>query len=86
MLTFKDLVFKKHPNNLAGFDTQAKAEFPNGYGISVVTGTSAYCGKGTYEAAVLFEGRLCRGATYGDVLGYQSPEEIDDLMIELQNL
>ena len=86
MKHFKDLVFKKHPVP-SHFDTQAKMEFDNGYGISVINGSSAYCGKDTFEVAVLFNGDITYStAITDDVLTHQTEVDIDNVMIKIQKL
>lgn len=87
MKTFKDLRFTAHPAIMMGFHTQARMDFENGYGVSVVTGSSAYCGMDTYEVAIMKNGDLCYSTDItDDVLGYQTPDEITDVMIKLQSL
>lgn len=86
MKQFKDLVFKNHPVP-SHFDKQATIKFDNGYGISVINGTSAYCGKGTFEVAVIFNDEITYNTEItDDVLTYQTPEDIDNVMIKIQNL
>ncbi len=87
MLTFEDLQFEKHPNSPM-FDKQAKIAFENGYGVSVVTGTSAYSSEDTpYEVAVLFEDEICytSGIT-DDVIGYCTEEKVSEVMAVLQQI
>ena len=86
MKTFKDLEFNTHPS-APYLDEQAKMEFDNKYGISVVNGQGAYCSEGTYEVGITFEGAL----TYDthitdDVIGHQSPKEITEIMKDIQEL
>ena len=46
---FEDLEFTPHPVE----GSNAFHEFPNGYGVSVITGSQHfYCGEGTYEVAI----------------------------------
>jgi hypothetical protein len=55
MKTFKDLEFNEHPNGMGG--VQAKIQFPNGFGASVVKTPFSYGGKnGQYELAVFGQG------------------------------
>lgn len=85
MKTFKDLRFTAHP--AVALHTQARMDFENGYGVSVVTGLAARCGGGTYEVAIMKNGNLCYSTDItDDVLGYQTPDEITDVMIKLQSL
>lgn len=98
MITFDNLVFMRHA---ALGDTypeaiQALVLFDNGYGVSVITGAPGLYGhkeEGTYEVAAIrgnsFDWDLVfpKGTPFEvDVLGYRTPEEITELMIELQKL
>jgi len=86
METFQDLVFKQHPNSPC-FDKQATIKFDNGYGISVITGRHAYCGDGTYEVAIMRNDDLCYDTDItDDVLGHQSPSDIDTLLVKVKAL
>jgi hypothetical protein len=89
--TFEDLEFEPHPNFFFGGDI-AKLFFSNGYGVSVLIGGHGYDeGSTPYELAVL-EGNvdnwdLCYSTPItDDVLGYLTPEEVTDYMIEVQKL
>jgi hypothetical protein len=85
MKTFKDLVFKTHPvfNN----GTAAKLDFPNGYSVSVVTGDGAYQNEGEYEVAVLKDNKLSYDTHItDDVLGWQSEDEVTEIMKQIQEL
>lgn len=79
-MTFKELNFEPHP--LAPvFDQHALVEFPNGYGVSVVNGKSAYCDADTYEVAIMKDGSCCyKTPLTDDVLSYQTPEDIDKIL------
>lgn len=86
MKTFNDLEFKAHPYQ-GHFDQQAVLNFPNGYGVSVVNGRGAYCGPGTYEVAILKDGNIDYSTEItDDVLSYQTPDEITEVMAKLQNM
>lgn len=81
MITFKDLVFR-YDNGII----QARINFNNNYGISVVNGPNFYCDQDTYEVAVLRNNCLYYDTPItDDVLGYQTPEDIDEIMKELQS-
>lgn len=81
MITFKDLVFR-YDNGVV----YARFNFDNNYGISVVHGPNFYCDKDTYEVAVLRNNCLYYDTPItDDVLGYQTPEDIDKIMTELQS-
>jgi len=85
MKTFKDLEFKEHPMP-THFEKQAVINFENGYGVSVINGRSAYCGSDTFEVGVLFENELTyNSGITDDVLTYQTPDDITEVMIQLQN-
>ena len=86
--TFEDLTFSPHPNFGMGFDTQAKMFFDNGYGVSVVTGSSAY---GKYEIAVLVGNSDSWKLTYDtsvtdDVIRCYSEQEVTDYLKDVQEL
>jgi len=90
--TFFDLIFKQHHISVSmkeiGFKTHAKMYFKNGFGVSVITGESAYTyAEGKYEIAILFN----RNITYDsgltdDVIGYQTANDINNIMQEVQLL
>ena len=84
MKTFKDLEFK--PHSISGI--QARINFDNKYGVSVVCGSMFYSnGIDTYELGILYEGSLTYN-TYitDDVLGGLSSNEVTDIMVKVQNL
>lgn len=91
MKTFKDLVFNKH-FNFPSFATQAKMFFPNGYGISVVTGEFAYSNReNPYECGVLKGNSDEWSLTYdtpitNDVIGYCNEEKVTEIMKQIQEL
>lgn len=88
--TFEDLSFEIH--DTFGFGTRAKMFFPNGYGISVITGKYAYTkGPDQFEAAVLKGDSEEWGLTYvtpvtNDVIGYLSPQDVTEVMRQIQDL
>ena len=87
MKTFKDLEFKEHPNHMGG--VQARIQFDNGYGASVVKTPHTYGGdKGLYELAVLDSNGSLTYATpiTDDVIGYLRPEDVTDVMEKIQQL
>lgn len=76
--TFADLYFVKRRN----FGERARMNFNNGYGISVLLGKMFYSnGKNTYEVAVLYNNRLAY-----DVLGWQTAEQVTEIMSRVQDL
>jgi hypothetical protein len=87
MKTFKDLKFVEHPSHIEG--VQARIQFNNGYGASVVSSPYTYGGdKGLYELAVLdSEGHLTYATPItNDVIGYLRPEDVTDVLAKIQQL
>ena len=86
MKTFDDLQFTPHPN-MNG--VQARIQFENGYGASIVKGEYTYGGNdGLYELAVLdSNGDLTYNTPItDDVLGNLTLQEVTDTMIAIQKL
>lgn len=74
-MKFEDLKFSKH--NSFGFDSQAKVLFPNGWGISVITGPYAYTDDNyPYELAVIKTEDKVKGIVNG-------VDDVDEYNIEL---
>lgn len=86
--TFEDLKFKKYPYAFLNDCKIAQINFPNKYGISVIFGKQVYSnGKDTYEVAVLYKKQLCYTSPItDDVLGYQTKEEVTEIMKQIQDL
>lgn len=104
VITFDDLVFI--PHNTMGFDKHALVLFPNGYGLSVITGRNAYSSEDKpYEVGIIessvklkrvitdsraimtnYEFGLNYEITDGDVIGYQTKEDINKLLLKVQLL
>jgi hypothetical protein len=87
MKTFKDLKFVEHPSHIEG--VQARIQFDNGYGASVVCSPYTYGGdKGLYELAVLdSEGHLTYATPVtDDVIGYLRDIDVTDVMEKIQQL
>ena len=86
MKTFKDLEFKEHPNHMGG--VQARIQFDNGYGASVVKTPHTYGGdKGLYELAVFKDGEITYDTPItNDVLGYLSEAEVEKTLLDIKNL
>jgi hypothetical protein len=88
-MKFSELDFQPHPN----WDgVQAKHFFGNGYGVSVIRSSHSYGGtSGLYELAVLKgtedKWKICYD-TYitEDVLGYQTEEQIESVLNEIEKL
>lgn len=68
--------------------TQWKFEFDNGYGVSVITGSFAYCNEfQPYELAVLKHDELCYDTPItDDVIGYLTSNEVYDLLDRIEQL
>lgn len=87
MKTFNDLEFKSHPNGRGG--VQAKIQFPNGFGASVVKTPFSYGGSnGQYELAVLGQdGRITYDTPVtDDILGYLSEAAVNESLQKIQSL
>jgi hypothetical protein len=88
MKKFEDLDFKKLTDQYMS-GVKARMMFENGFGVSVVSHTYSYGGKdGLFEIAVLDEdGRLTYNTPVtNDVIGYLNPDEVTDIMEQVQNL
>jgi hypothetical protein len=88
MKKFEDLDFIKLDD---GFMKGVKCRmmFENGFGVSVVSHTYSYGGKdGLFEVAVLDkDGDLTYNTPVtNDVIGYLKPEEVTEIMEQVQNL
>lgn len=89
MKTFKDLDFQPHPNMGHVGGVQARIQFDNGYGASVVRSQYTYGGdKGLYELAVLdSDGHITYDTPItNDVIGYLRPEDVTDVIEKIQLL
>lgn len=86
MNTFADLQFKQKDE--PGLGVQAREDYQNGYGVSVVRGRYTYGGdQGLYELAVMHFGELCYlSPVTSDVIGYLTPEQVTLRMAEVQAL
>jgi hypothetical protein len=87
MKTFRDLEFVSHPVHIEG--VQARIQFDNGYGASVVKTPHSYGGdKGLYELAVLgTDGHLTYATPVtSDVIGYLRDIDVTDVMEKIQQL
>lgn len=82
--TFKDLIFVPHAFHTNG--KHATLTFENNYGISVITGPRSYTSKKRpYEVAILYNGSITYDTSLtDDVLGYQTKNDIDDIIKEVQ--
>lgn len=86
MTTFKDLEFTTHPHDKNG--VQAKIEFDNGWGASVVRFNESYGGKsGLFELAVLKDGFIdSNNDITDDVEGWLDETDVTRLLEQIQNL
>lgn len=84
-MKLNDLNFEPHH---LGIGTQAKHEFPNGYGVSVLTGEMFYTSiDGPFEVAILFNGDVCYDTPItSDVLGHQTADDVEDVMRRVEEL
>jgi len=80
--TFDDLKFNKHRNDWVANEggKQAKLNFDNGHWVSVVGGAKSLYGDGVYT----FEVGYPISKNDMDVIGYLSPNEVTDFIIEVQ--
>ena len=89
MKKFEDLEFKKIKGNPFQTGVMSRMMFENGFGVSVVSHTYSYGGKdGLFEVAVLDEdGDLTYNTPVtNDVIGFLNPDEVTDIMEQVQNL
>lgn len=66
-----------------------RIQFPNKYGASIIGGGPGTWGDGekTFEVMVLYKGEPCDDTPIAnDVLGYQSEDEVHDILKQLENL
>ena len=88
MKKFEDLEFIKLDDGFMK-GVQCRMMFENGYGVSVVSHTYSYGGKdGLFEVAVLGkDGDLTYNTPVtNDVVGYLNPDEVTEIMEEVQKL
>jgi hypothetical protein len=98
--TFKDLEFDALDMGMTGQAKRAAMQFDNGYSISVVAGKGYYCSPResnldsskykSFEIAIFgADGSWVTGEFFlshheGSVAGWQSREEIDEVMKQIQ--
>ena len=84
-MNFSDLKFTVHPN---GLGKQARHNFSNGYGVSVVISQFSYGGNlGLYELAVIRDGEIVYDTPItDDVVGNLTPEGVTDLLTRIEAL
>jgi len=85
-MKFSELEFMPHPSTLGGI--QARHDFPNGYGVSVIKSSRSYGGDaGRYEVAVMLHGHLTYDTPItDDVLGWQSEPDVDEVLAAVESL
>ena len=89
-MKFSELDFHSHGNMPDGI--AARHFFPNGYGVSVVQFPGSYgYEEGLYEVAILKgleeDWEICYDTPItDDVIGYQSVEDIDNLLSQVESL
>lgn len=83
--TFADLQFVERP---LAMNRQARVDFDNGYGASVIIGPYTYGGyEGLYELAVMKGGSLCYDTPISnEVIGHLTPDEVTKLLGEIAAL
>jgi len=89
MKKFEDLEFDKISDEPYMSGVRSRMMFENGYGVSVVSHTYSYGGKaGLFEVAVLNKnGDLTYDTPVtNDVVGYLNPDEVTEIMEQVQNL
>jgi hypothetical protein len=88
MKKFEDLEFIKLDDGFMK-GVQCRMMFENGFGVSVVSHTYSYGGKdGLFEVAVLGkDGNLTYDTPVtNDVVGYLNPDEVTEIIEQVQNL
>jgi hypothetical protein len=89
MKKFEDLEFEKIEDAPFQIGVKCRIMFENGYGVSVVSHTHSYGGtKGLFEIAVLGkDGDISYDTPVtNDVIGYLNPDEVTDIMEQVQIL
>ena len=83
MTTFSDIEFKHHPNIPGGYVSETLIS--GGLTLSVVNGPGLYNTEGTHEIALFdTDGEFVPLGVYDDVIGHQPPEEINELIAEIE--
>jgi len=89
MKKFEDLEFEKLSDEPYMSGVRSRMMFENGYGVSVVSHTFSYGGKdGLFEIAVLDKkGDITYDTSVtNDVIGYLNPDEVTEIMKQVQSL
>ena len=87
-MTFQDLDFKPRTDGPISLGVQARIDFPNRYGASVIRSRYSYGGEdGLYELAVMLNGSLCYDTPItSDVIGRLTPEAVTELLGQIEML
>jgi 23S rRNA maturation-related 3'-5' exoribonuclease YhaM len=85
MYKFSDLEFKPHG---LGNEEQARMDFPNEFGISVISGPQFHTSKEEpYECAVMYRGSLdCDTYITDNVIGYCTEARVEEIMNQIAEL
>lgn len=85
-MNFGDLEFRDRESGIMG--TQARVDFENGYGASVISGPYFYTdAENPYEVAVMLNGSLCYDTPItNDVIGYCNEQRVTELLAEIEAL
>lgn len=89
LIRFKDLQFE-HIQRYDLIDPNtptngARIDLPNDLHLSVITGPTHYSDPHrTYEVAMFHHDDMLRLSPHDEVLGWQTPEEIDTLLVQAQ--
>jgi len=89
MKKFEDLEFEKLSDEPYMSGVRSRMMFENGFGVSVVSHTFSYGGKdGLFEIAVLDKkGDITYDTSVtNDVIGYLNPDEVTEIMKQVQSL
>lgn len=89
MKTFEDLEFEQLNDEPFMVGKKSRMHFDNGYGVSVVSHSYSYGGKnGLFEVAVLDkDGELTYDTPVtNNVIGYLNPEDVTEIMEQVQSL
>jgi len=81
---FEDLEFKRHP---FGNGVQARMDFGNNYGVSVIKFSGSYGYPDLWEVGIMYKGHLTYNTDItDDVLGHQSNKDVSNIMERVQNI
>jgi len=89
MKKFEDLEFEKLSDEPYMSGVRSRMMFENGFGVSVVSHTYSYGGKdGLFEVAVLDkdDNLTYETSVTSDVIGYLKPDEVTEVMEQVQSL